>query len=429
MNRYIENTMQMITKTAVLALGIPYLIVIAANVFYGWPSSRGEARYKALHPQRVYKQNYLILEQAALLKWLPLWLKWNQFYRSSDEASKDHTYGRNGNTLDIWKPDSISTSDDGEKKASKPVVVFIYGGAWGSGHKAMYGLLGQSLANSLGCVAVIPNYSTYPKGTAPDMLHDIEDTIHFIQSSDLIKSYGADINNIILVGHSAGAHLAAQLVVNLANSSKPLKHQEPSCIEPECDTNSETVHLDRGCFDNFYEYEIDMYMGDTDLCQSSNNAESSLNNAESSYHKVIHSIKGVVGIGGPYHIMDHYHHETWRGVEDFSPMWRAMHGLENFDQFSPTVTVKDLEKDQTNKLPSFLLIHGAKDTTVPIISSEKFADALSSMDVPVTLKVLVDGGHAEIALDMMESGRTFYDPMIGILRDWMKVNGIHTSVH
>ena len=80
--------MQLVAKTVTLALGLPYLIAIAAHSFYGWPSSRGEDRYKALHPERVYKLNYVLLEQVSLLKWFPLWLRWNQFYRRTDETGK-----------------------------------------------------------------------------------------------------------------------------------------------------------------------------------------------------------------------------------------------------------------------------------------------------------------------------------------------------
>ena len=88
MRNYLESAMQLVAKTVTLALGLPYLVAIAAHSFYGWPSSRGEDKYKALHPERVYKLNYVLLEQVSLLKWFPLWLRWNQFYRNTDESGK-----------------------------------------------------------------------------------------------------------------------------------------------------------------------------------------------------------------------------------------------------------------------------------------------------------------------------------------------------
>src|SRR5690606_36375452 len=52
-----------------------------------------------------------------------------------------------------------------------PVFVFIYGGAWGSGDRAYYTLLGFQLAKE-GIVVIIPNYATYPKGYVDEMVQD-----------------------------------------------------------------------------------------------------------------------------------------------------------------------------------------------------------------------------------------------------------------
>jgi len=48
-------------------------------------------------------------------------------------------------------------------KSHRPVVVFIYGGSWGSGDKSMYGLLAAQLADNLLAIVIVPNYSIYPK--------------------------------------------------------------------------------------------------------------------------------------------------------------------------------------------------------------------------------------------------------------------------
>ena len=50
-----------------------------------------------------------------------------------------------------------------ESEFHRPVVVFIYGGSWGSGDKSMYGLLASQLADNLSAVVICPNYSIYPK--------------------------------------------------------------------------------------------------------------------------------------------------------------------------------------------------------------------------------------------------------------------------
>ena len=43
-----------------------------------------------------------------------------------------------------------------------------------------------------------------------------------------------------------------------------------------------------------------------------------------------------------YDIAEHYKFESWRGVEDISTMARAMYGIEQFDNFSPTVIARSL---------------------------------------------------------------------------------------
>ena len=188
------------------------------------------------------------------------------------------------------------------------------------------------------------------------MLNDLEDTIHFIQSSELIKSHGGNVSNIMFIGHSAGAHLASQIAIDLAGAYKPFQHQEPQCSDQEClplrkDNQELGLHekSDVNDSENLYEKSSASLEENVKFNVSGHQRHQPSGDAELLHHKALHAIKGVVGIGGVYHIMDHYHHETWRGVEDLSPMWRVMHGLENFDEFSPTLTVHKLDKDQIPK--------------------------------------------------------------------------------
>ncbi|MGH0114856.1 UNVERIFIED_CONTAM: hypothetical protein FKN15_064123 [Acipenser sinensis] len=64
---------------------------------------------------------------------------------------------------------------------------------------------------------------------------------------------------------------------------------------------------------------------------------------------ILTSVKGVVGLSGVYHIMNHYQYETWRGVEYVSTMHKAMGGIENFEHYSPTLFVKTLTEDKLAK--------------------------------------------------------------------------------
>ncbi|XP_030834972.1 probable isoprenylcysteine alpha-carbonyl methylesterase ICMEL2 [Strongylocentrotus purpuratus] len=374
-----------VAKGVFLAVGIPYGIVIVANMVCGWPCSQeGEGKYKrALQPSRVLKVSYAVADQFNLLRFLPLYIKWNSLYRAGDKVIKDIMYGVNDNTLDLWTP--YSSSNLREPEDPRPVVVFVYGGAWGSGDKNMYGLLAQQIMDRLGAVVVIPNYSIYPKGEVQKMVRDLHDTIAFIKSPDFHRrAPDADQSKIILFGHSAGAHLCALSMIELAEGLPEKRASEQlrddTTDEGRTDDDLSTVY-DSSWF---------------------------------SASELLSSIRGVVGLGGVYHIMDHYHHESWRGVEDLSPMWRAMNGLQSFDHFSPTERVLKMSAEQIGRLPPIYLIHGTDDIVVPPLSTEKFSSALIEKEAVVTVRLIGEGGHAELVMDMMDSGRQFYDAMTNL---------------
>src|SRR5204863_4465580 len=58
-----------------------------------------------------------------------------------------------------------------------------------------------------GFVFVSTNYRFVPKVSVKEMTGDIAKAIHW--AHDHAKDYGGDPNSIIVMGHSAGAHLAA----------------------------------------------------------------------------------------------------------------------------------------------------------------------------------------------------------------------------
>ena len=70
---------------------------------------------------------------------------------------QDISYGTHDSTLDMYWPRGKGTED------RCPVVVFVYGGTWASGDKAMYALLCTHVADALQVIVCCPNYATYPK--------------------------------------------------------------------------------------------------------------------------------------------------------------------------------------------------------------------------------------------------------------------------
>jgi acetyl esterase/lipase len=102
-------------------------------------------------------------------------------------------------TLDVFRPRSA---------ASAPVVVFFYGGGWRSGRKEMYRYAAKALARR-GYVAVLPDYRVYPEVKYPDFLDDAAHAVRW--AKDNAARFGGDPDKIFLMGHSAGAHIAAML--------------------------------------------------------------------------------------------------------------------------------------------------------------------------------------------------------------------------
>lgn len=106
-------------------------------------------------------------------------------------------------TLDIYVPDGAGPATD--------VVVFFYGGRWEYGSKEDYLFVGQALA-SKGVIAVLADYRLYPDVRFPGFVKDGAKAVGWVRRH--IAERGGDSDRIFLMGHSAGAHIAAMLALN-----------------------------------------------------------------------------------------------------------------------------------------------------------------------------------------------------------------------
>lgn len=103
--------------------------------------------------------------------------------------------------LDIYAP-----MDAGEGQRS--VVVFFYGGSWNSGTRDGYHFAGRALA-AQGFITVVPDYRLVPEVHFPGFVEDGADAVEWVRSN--IARHGGDPDRLVLMGHSAGAHIAAML--------------------------------------------------------------------------------------------------------------------------------------------------------------------------------------------------------------------------
>jgi acetyl esterase/lipase len=107
--------------------------------------------------------------------------------------------GKPRQKLDVYKP----------RHATKaPVLVFFYGGSWQGGSRDLYPFVGASLA-AQGIVTIVPDYSIFPPARFPMFVEDAARAVRFARES--AAQWGGDPARLVLMGHSAGAYIAAML--------------------------------------------------------------------------------------------------------------------------------------------------------------------------------------------------------------------------
>ena len=107
--------------------------------------------------------------------------------------------------LDVYIPDEPAVPP-ASPAVSRPLAVFWYGGRWSTGDKNDYRFVGAALAE-LGFIAVLPNYRHYPRVKLAGFMDDAAHAA--LWAADNAAELGADPHRLYLMGHSAGAHLAA----------------------------------------------------------------------------------------------------------------------------------------------------------------------------------------------------------------------------
>jgi len=103
-------------------------------------------------------------------------------------------------SLDIYAP---------KLKKECPVVVMIHGGGWQRGDKGNANVAKTKSMHFVreGCVFVSVNYRLSPTIKHPVHVQDVASALAWVHTH--ISEYGGDFSRIYIMGHSAGAHLAA----------------------------------------------------------------------------------------------------------------------------------------------------------------------------------------------------------------------------
>ncbi|SBS28151.1 Carboxylesterase NlhH [Marinomonas aquimarina] len=141
-------------------------------------------------------------------------------YMDSNEQHLNIAYGEHPqHHLDIYLP-AQTTSEQ------QPVVVFFYGGRWTDGDKSMYPFVAKPFVDR-GYIVVVPDYRKYPEVIFPAFVEDAALAVAWTLEN--IADYQGNPDKLVLMGHSAGAHIGALIsaderyLASHGHSSRPIK--------------------------------------------------------------------------------------------------------------------------------------------------------------------------------------------------------------
>ena len=129
---------------------------------------------------------------------------------ANPDIYKDISYVSSSN-LDLQKLD-IYVPKNANAQNRLPVHIFVHGGGWSFGDKKRTTLKKARAYTDQGIILVSINYRLSPKHTHPAHIKDCASAVKWVVKH--INEYGGDQKNMVLSGHSAGAHLVALLGTN-----------------------------------------------------------------------------------------------------------------------------------------------------------------------------------------------------------------------
>lgn len=113
--------------------------------------------------------------------------------------------------LDVAYGDGLNETLDifPASQNNAPVMVFIHGGWWRSLDKRQHAFVAPSFVDA-GAMVVVPNYGLCPAVTIEHIVMQMVKAVSWVYRHAAL--YGGDTRRIVLVGHSAGGHLATMLL-------------------------------------------------------------------------------------------------------------------------------------------------------------------------------------------------------------------------
>lgn len=97
-----------------------------------------------------------------------------------------------------------------------PTILYVHGGGWQRGDKAMRGLIEakQRRWTAAGAIVISTNYRLVPDADPVEQARDVARAVARAQA--VVADLGGDRDGFVLMGHSAGGHLVALLAASPA---------------------------------------------------------------------------------------------------------------------------------------------------------------------------------------------------------------------
>ncbi|CAM9623413.1 unnamed protein product, partial [Phaeothamnion confervicola] len=133
------------------------------------------------------------------------------------------TYGPHPrNVLEVTLPEAAALPPgNGDGECGRRVLVFLHGGAWGSGHPWMYRLFAARLCE-IGFAVVLVGCRVYPDANVDEQacfMADVDLAMQWLRANADDAGIGAD-SPLFLAGHSSGAHILALLLLRRAAAAQ-----------------------------------------------------------------------------------------------------------------------------------------------------------------------------------------------------------------
>lgn len=187
-------------KLSLVRSSEPALVVTAYVALPGAPDPHPVWRtYTAQQLAQQYSPRSQVADVLAVFE---QWTRDGMAFRAGHRAL-DLAYGREAAArFDLYRPTDV---------ARPPLVVFIHGGYWQAITKEQNAQFAAGLVRSGFAIANL-DYSLCPETPLPQIVLQIRAALHFLRRD--ADNLGVEASRLHLVGHSAGAHLAAMLAAD-----------------------------------------------------------------------------------------------------------------------------------------------------------------------------------------------------------------------